>query len=454
MEALPRDTIAAIATPGGESAIAIIRVSGPAVLEIAAPLIRAPVALQHLPSHRLVKASLVDPRTGRVVDDALCAVLRAPRSYTGEDTVEIFCHGSPALARMLVDRLIGQGARPAEPGEFTRRAFLNGRLDLAQAEAVALLISARTERAVTLAARGVAGELSTRLKALRDGLLDVTASLEVAMDFPDDATAPAHEEIERNIKSLSLQAESLLGAARTGYVAHAGVTISIIGAPNAGKSSLFNALLGRERAIVTPEAGTTRDVLEGTIVVAGVPVRLLDTAGLGTPRDHIDAEGMRRAQHAIEQSDAVIAVVDGSRPREATEWSFSEVIGRKPVIVVLSKSDLQPHPGTAAPSDAVRSSVKTEGGLDELLSRLEAEVEQCAGRDSDESAVVASIRQIELLETLSRSIRSAAALLFTEPLEIGLIELRSALEAVSALLGIEVGDSVLDTVFARFCVGK
>jgi tRNA modification GTPase len=205
---------------------------------------------------------------------------------------------------------------------------------------------------------------------------------------------------------------------------------------------------------VTPEAGTTRDVLEGTIVVAGVPVRLLDTAGLGTPRDHIDAEGMRRARHAIEQSDVVIAVVDGSRPHEPNEWSFSDVVGGKPAIVVLSKSDLPSHSGTAAQFEAVRSSVKTPGGLDELLSRLVARVEQCAGRDSDETAVVASIRQIELLEMLTRSIRNAAALLFTEPLEIGLIELKSGLEAVSALLGIEVGDSVLDTVFARFCVGK
>jgi tRNA modification GTPase len=375
----------------------------------------------------------------------MCAILRAPRSYTGEDTVEIFCHGSPALARMLVERLITQGARLAEPGEFTRRAFLNGRLDLAQAEAVALLISARTERAVALAARGVAGVLSSRLRALLDGLLGVTASLEVALDFPDDATPPDQEEIANHIEMLSTESESLLNA---------GLTVAIIGAPNAGKSSLFNALLGRERAIVTPEAGTTRDVLEGTIVVAGVPVRLLDTAGLGTPRDDLDAEGMRRAQRAIDESDAVIAVVDGSVDPGSTEWAFIDVVERKPVIVVLSKSDLGCHPRASGPPGGVQTSVKTEQGLDGLLSRLEAEVERRAGRDADETVVVASIRQIELLETLSRSIRTAGALLSSQPLEIGLVELRTALAAVSSLLGIEVGDSVLDTVFARFCVGK
>jgi tRNA modification GTPase len=438
----------------GESAIAIIRVSGPAAIEAAAALVRGPTSLQAVESHRLVRATLVDPSTGSRLDEALCAVMRAPRSYTGEDTVEIFCHGSPALARMLVERLVDQGARLAEPGEFTRRAFLNGRLDLAQAEAVALLVGARTERAVTLAARTVSGELSCRLQALRQGLLDVIAGLEVALDFPGDAVGPDQGTIAGDINMLQRSAESLLDAARKGCVAHAGLTVAIVGAPNAGKSSLFNALLGRERAIVTAEAGTTRDVLEGTILVGGVPVRLLDTAGLGAPRDPIDAEGMRRARGAIAESDILLAVVDGSRRGETNDWSFSDESPSTPVIVVLSKSDLGRDPEISSPADAVPASVKIDGGLDALWERLQIEVGRRAGTDAEETTLVASLRQLELLDTLASSLQRAAGALPGQPVEIGLIELRSALGAVSALLGTDVGDSILDTIFARFCVGK
>src|SRR5262245_14177083 len=204
--------------------------------------------------------------------------MRAPGSYTGEDTVEIFCHGSPTLARMVLDRLIERGARPADPGEFTRRAFLNGRLDLAQAEAVALLIGARTERAVLQAARGIAGDLSRRLEALRQGVLEIIASLEVMLDFPDDGILTDTTKICSDIECLQVDSATLWSAARQGNATHAGLTIAIIGAPNAGKSSLFNALLGADRAIVMPQAGTTRDVVEATTVIGGVQIRLRDTA--------------------------------------------------------------------------------------------------------------------------------------------------------------------------------
>jgi len=431
-----------------------VRVTGPAAVEVAAPLIRSRKALASLESHRLTRVTVVDPGTGRAIDDALCAVMRAPRSYTGEDTVEISCHGGPALARMLVERLVGQGARLAEPGEFTRRAFLNGRLDLAQAEAVALLISARTERAVTLAARGIAGDLSKRLWALRQGLLEVVASLEVALDFPDDATAPDEHLVGKNISILQDESERLLSAARRGQVAHTGLTIAIVGPPNAGKSSLFNALLGRERAIVTPEAGTTRDVIEGTIVVSGVPIRLLDTAGIGAPRDHVDAEGMRRARHAVEESDILVVVVDGSSSSQGPDWRFMDDLPERPHITALSKSDLWHRAPGTTPAGVIPASVKIGGGLDALRSRLGIEVEQRSGADADESAIVATIRQIELLEALSNSIRQAGTALSIHPTEISLIELRAGLDAVSGLLGVEVGDSVLDTVFSRFCVGK
>lgn len=398
-----------------------------------------------------MRVTLIDPRTGRAIDDALCTVMRAPRSFTGEDTVEIFCHGSPALARILVERLVAQGARLADPGEFTRRAFVNGRLDLAQAEAVALLISARTERAVTLAARGIGGDLSRRIVALRDGLVEVVASLEVALDFPDDVAGPEEAALSNIINSLCCTADGLLSASRRGLIAHSGLTVAIVGAPNAGKSSLFNALLGRERAIVMAEAGTTRDVIEGTIAVGGVPIRLLDTAGLGRPRDPIDAQGMRRTRQAIEESDFLIRVVDGSRPPEGA--AIEEFPGKRS-IVVLSKSDLGRHPQSEFRREAIESSVMTAGGLDALMGQFTAEVEQRSGGDLEEGAIIASVRQLDLLETLAGSIRRARAALSMHPTEIALIELRAALDAASALLGVQIGDAVLDVIFSRFCVGK
>jgi tRNA modification GTPase len=461
------DTIAALATPSGESAVAVVRISGPGALATAAPLVRSRAALEELESHRLTRVRLVDPRTGERIDDALCAVMRAPRSYTGEDTVEISCHGSPALARMLLGRLVDLGARLAEPGEFTRRAFLNGRLDLAQAEAVALLISARTERAVALAARGMAGDLSRRVRAFRESLVGAMASLEVALDFPDEVPEPDQTGNTNSIIELASHADAMVSAARRGLAVHAGLTMAIVGAPNAGKSSLFNALLGRERAIVTPEAGTTRDVLDATMVIGGVPVCLLDTAGLGTPRDPIDAEAMARSRRAMEESDLLIHVIDGSIPLGADAGIEPGNLARicddpeggrtsagKPRLVVLAKSDLGLHPTAACVEGAVPATVKGEGGLDAVHQMLQREVRErsCEGAAGD--AVIASLRQVELLEAMAGGARRASEALKANPIEIALIELRGALDAASDLLGIQTGEAVLDAIFSRFCVGK
>jgi tRNA modification GTPase len=477
-EARATDTIAALATPSGEGAIAVVRVSGPAALEIAAPLIAwtqagakagaqagdpagrdleagAPAPgprreLAGLESHRLTRVTLVDPETGEVVDDALCVVMRGPRSYTGEDVVEISCHGSPALARLLLDRLIGLGARLAAPGEFTRRAFLNGRIDLAQAEAVALLISARTERAIALAARAMAGDLSRRLATIRQALIETIARLEVALDFPDDVSEPDQEEIVSNIKYLCVSTDALLTASRRGLVTHAGLTVAIVGAPNAGKSSLFNALLGRDRAIVTAEPGTTRDVLEGTISINGVPVRLLDTAGIGNPLDLIDAEAMVRSRRAMAESDFAILVLDGSR---APEPLCARELHEKPVMVVLAKSDLSTHPAMAW-IEGVAASVKREGGLDAVRDRLALEVSKRSGGAMSADSISASVRQVEVLDAMASGVRRAHAGVGMHPTEIALIELRAALDSASELLGVQVGEAVLDAIFSRFCVGK
>jgi tRNA modification GTPase len=427
-------------------------VSGPTAIETLAPLVVGSVPLADVSSHRLRRVRIVDPSSGRPLDEALCVVMRAPRSYTGEDVVELSCHGSPALLRVVVDGILRGGARLAAPGEFTRRAFLNGRLELAQAEAVALLIGARTARAVALAARALAGGLSEPVHAVHGALLDVIAGLEVTLDFPEEGVGTDLPEAAAAVARLSDDARRLLVGAREGRVVQEGLTVAIVGAPNAGKSSLLNALVGRERAIVSPLPGTTRDVVEATIVIAGVPVRLLDTAGLGTPGDQVEAEGMRRTRRAIDEAHLLVAIVDGSVPRPAVAPDLKAQV---PIISVRSKSDLPFHPAAAPGSaDCVPVSAVTGAGLDVLVDRLAVEIGRVAGQNGDEGTVVASLRQIELLERLVGSLAVAAAALLVEPLEAALVDLRTALGLTSALMGVDVGDAVLDRIFSTFCLGK
>jgi tRNA modification GTPase len=435
----------------GESAVGIIRVSGPGAIDTVARVLKTRAPLESFPSHTLRRVAVVDPATGERVDEALCAVMRAPRSYTGEDVVELSCHGSPALLRMVTRWLIEAGARLAEPGEFTRRAFVNDRLDLAQAEAVALLIGARTERAVALAARALAGGLSGRVRALREALLDLVAGLEVTLDFPDEHVGIDVEKARHAVERLRGQVERLAAAARQGRVVHEGLTVALVGPPNAGKSSLLNALLGRDRAIVAPTPGTTRDVVESAIAVEGVPVRLLDTAGLGLPGDPIEAEGIRRSRRAIEESDLLVVVLDGSIEPDARVLAETASRAR---ILVRAKSDLFPHPAAAALADTVAVSALSGAGLDALAGCLAKEVGRRAVSLGDEGGIVASLRQMELLEGLARALGSGAAALASAPLEVALVDLREALGRASSLLGVEVRDAVLDRIFSTFCLGK
>ena len=374
--------------------------------------------------------------------------MRAPRSYTGEDVVELSCHGSPALLRAVLERLCAQGARLAAPGEFTRRAFVNGRLDLAQAEAVALLISARTERAVILAARGVAGELGRRLRGVRERVLDLVAGLEVTLDFPEDGVGTEPPAAADAVQGLIAEVAALRERARRGRVVHEGVTVALVGAPNAGKSSLLNALVGRERAIVSPIAGTTRDVIEATIELRGIPIRLLDTAGIASPRDAVEAEGIRRSRAAIEESDLLLVVVDGS---SAVSRDVLDETAAHPRIVVRAKSDLGIDPSTGLLEDAVDVSSLTGAGLEVLSDRIGRMI---ATGSEGGGEVMASLRQIEGLEALDRALVAAERSLKDAPVEVALVDFGQALREVSALLGVEVGDAVLDRIFETFCLGK
>jgi tRNA modification GTPase len=447
----PDDTIVAVATPPGESAIGVIRVSGPDAISIVTPLLRAARPLAEFPSHMLRRVAVVDPKSGERVDEALGVVMRAPRSYTGEDVVELSCHGSPALLRMVVLWLVDGGARLAAPGEFTRRAFLNGRLDLARAEAVALMIGARTDRAVTLAARALAGGLADQVYALRDRLVDLIAGLEVTLDFPEEHVGHDVGAARQIVVGLRSEAESWLEAARRGRIVHTGLTVALVGPPNAGKSSLLNALLGRERAIVSAVPGTTRDVVEGTIVLGGVPIRLLDTAGIDSPRDAIEAEGIRRSRRAMDESDLLLVVLDGSI---APDRSVLDETAGRARFIVCTKSDLSAHPESAALRDALSASAFVKEGTTALRERLAQEVELLAGVAGDEGGIVASARQIELLELLRRTLMAAEASLAIAPLEAALVDLKEALTCTGSVVGVEVGDAVLDRIFSAFCLGK
>ena len=420
--------------------------SGPRAIAIASTLVRGRTPLDALPSHTQRHVVIADPVSGQRLDDALCAVMRAPRSYTGEDVVELSCHGSPALLRTVIERLCAQGARLASPGEFTRRAFVNGRMDLAQAEAVALLIGARTERAVMLAARGVAGELGHTLRALREQLLDLMAGLEVALDFPEDGVGIDPAKAAVAVEALLADVMALRQDAQRGRLVHDGVTVALVGAPNAGKSSLLNALVGRERAIVSDMAGTTRDVIEATIELDGIPIRLLDTAGIGAPRDAVEAEGIRRSRAAIGDSDLLLVVVDGSCPPSG---AVLEETAPRPRIIVRAKSDLPTDPAAARLEGAVDISAITGAGLAVLTERICRSVTTAGGGE-----LVASLRQMEGLEALQVALIAARRALTEAPVEVALVDFKDALQHVSSLLGVDVGDAVLDRIFATFCLGK
>jgi tRNA modification GTPase len=377
--------------------------------------------------------------------------MRAPRSYTGEDVVELSCHGSPALLRLVLLWLVAGGARLAAPGEFTRRAFLNGRLDLAQAEAVALMIGARTDRAVALAARALAGGLSEQVRGLQARLVDVIAGLEVTLDFPEEGVGHDVQSARIAVRELRVEAERWLEGARHGRVIHNGLTVALVGPPNAGKSSLLNALVGQDRAIVSDVPGTTRDIVEGGVVLAGVPVRLLDTAGIEAPRDEIEAEGIRRSRRAMDESDLLLVVLDGSV--EPDKRVLAQTASR-PRVLVRAKSDLQAHPAAVVVPGAQPVSALTGEGMDALRDYLTREVEILAGASGDEGRIVASVRQIALLESLRADLAAAEAALGDTPLEAVLVDLNAALAAAGKILGVDVSDAVIDRVFSNFCLGK
>lgn len=445
----PDDPIAALATPAASSALAVIRVSGPGSLRLLSGLAGDRRDFTRLEGHTLHRCVLRDG--GEEVDEVLLAVYKAPRSYTGEEGAEIFCHGSMPVIQRLMSLLMRSGFRAAGPGEFTQRAFLNGRMDLTRAEAVNEIVRARTDRARSLALQRLGGAIEKRILAAKDLLVDLRASLEVMIDYPDDESADAVDAagLEEAISIL----EGLARTYRQGRVYQEGVAVAIAGATNAGKSSLFNLMLRQDRAIVSEVHGTTRDWLEGVASIEGIPVRLYDTAGLRDSSDPLEIEGMRRTRQVIDGADAVVYLVDGTRGMKAAD---QELIagwnGPAPLLLAWNKTDL---PGSLpVPDSFIPMSAATGEGIE----RIERAIVQAALGDlpSDTAEpLVDSERQRDsiacALAALQRFREARASGVTPDLLAIDLSE---ALRALAEITGEVTSAEILERMFSRFCVGK
>ncbi|HUI08477.1 MAG TPA: tRNA uridine-5-carboxymethylaminomethyl(34) synthesis GTPase MnmE [Verrucomicrobiae bacterium] len=451
------DTIAAISTPIGEGGIAIIRVSGPRAFDLADKLFHPSRGRpSEFPSHTIHFGTA--GTNGEVVDQVMLTVMRAPRTYTKEDTVEINCHGGILTARKLLSLCLQNGVRLAEPGEFTKRAFLNGRIDLTQAEAVMDLIRARTDRAHTLAVHELEGHLSAKVNDLRERLITMLAHIEAHIDFPEEDIAPnTRDSLLRDMQTALALLQSLLATAREGKILREGITTAIVGRPNVGKSSLFNALLGQDRSIVTPVPGTTRDTVEELANIHGVPFRLIDTAGIRHARGRIETIGVRRTRNALEHSEFVLHILDTSRPFSHADHEIATHCTNKRAILVLNKADLPRRlrlPTEFTDYEAIPLSATTGEGLPDLRQKL-AQLAFSGAAGSSETAVAINERhRLSLSSAYNLLTLCANSMTNADPIEVVSQQLRLALDAIGEVTGKTVTDDILERVFSTFCIGK
>ncbi|NLM45750.1 MAG: tRNA uridine-5-carboxymethylaminomethyl(34) synthesis GTPase MnmE [Firmicutes bacterium] len=461
---LAEDTIAAISTPPGEGGIGIVRMSGPAAFAIGKKIFSFAGTVIEPQSHRLYYGHVIDPETGAHIDEALIAFMRAPRTYTREDVVEINCHGGIMPLAKTLQTVLTCGARLAEPGEFTQRAFLNGRIDLAQAEAVIQIIRAKSETAMKLGLKQLQGRLSREVKELRRRLLALLARVEASIDFPEhhDVEEVARAEILTQAKYCLEQTEMLLATATQGRILREGLKTAIIGLPNVGKSSLLNALLREQRAIVTAIPGTTRDVLEENINLGGVLLTVIDTAGIRATEDEVERLGVERSREALAEADLVLFVLDSSLGFRKEEGQLLAAVGEKPCIVVANKTDLltekeavlEEIAAKAAPRTVVPMSLLTGEGLD-LLEKTIIDTVFAGAATVGEGAMVTSIRHKNALARAKEALEELLAA--TEAgMEIDLlaIDLTGALEALGEITGENVSSDLLQEIFSTFCIGK
>lgn len=444
------ETIVAVASPFGPGAIALIRISG----EEALPLAGLALGLnpESLEERRATRGTVSDSE-GEVIDDVLVTMFRGPRSYTGEDVVEISTHGGVLVVQRVLGRLLECGARSAEPGEFTQRAFINGKMDLTQAEAVMDVISAQTDLALKAAQHQLEGRIGVETEALRAELLAVVAHLEAYIDFPDEDIDPdTGEQLTSRLRHVRSEVMRLLGTAEQGRILREGAKVVIFGEPNVGKSSLLNLLLGQERAIVSEIAGTTRDTVEEVLNLGGIPVRLIDTAGLRESADQVEKSGVERAISQVQGADLVLEVVDGSQPESGSRPRPEHKIDRR--ILVLNKSDLGQHPDWVEGPGTVSVSCREGSGLEELTAAVG---EQFAfhGANWGQEAVAVNARHQDCLRRSEAAINAALEQLRKglSP-ELAAVDLRIGLDAIGEVAGRVEAEELLGEIFGRFCIGK
>ncbi|HQB12804.1 MAG: tRNA modification GTPase MnmE [Candidatus Omnitrophica bacterium ADurb.Bin292] len=456
------DTIAAIATPLGEGGISVIRLSGPGAFDCLRPffLSTSRKSPDTFPPNTIHWGRVVDSE-GKLIDQVLLSVFRSPQSYTGQDVLEVSCHGGLAVTKRILGLFLSNGARHAEPGEFTRRAFLNGKIDLSQAEAVLDLIHAKSNRSLDIAIRQLTGELSKRFQGLKDLILRLLAHMEAYIDFPDEnLEVDVSSGMERQFSELLKTIRALLEGFDRNQLVREGALVTIVGKPNAGKSSLFNALLERDRALVSELPHTTRDHLEESLEIKGFYVRLRDTAGLvSTPEQALDKLGMDRTLRALKESHLVLFLTDGSRPLDDSDQHvFEQIPNGKKVIILINKSDLPEKlertelARLTGRTDPVGISTKTREGLKEIEQQIAAFLEQDMAGEGEQVTRLrhkrALEKALELIERAELSFREK------ERFELITIDLRAALEIMKELTGEVHSEELLDMIFSEFCIGK
>ncbi|MDP7552271.1 MAG: tRNA uridine-5-carboxymethylaminomethyl(34) synthesis GTPase MnmE [Nitrospinaceae bacterium] len=456
------DTIAAIATPVGEGSVSIIRISGQGALPIASKLFRSPngESVGEITPHRVHFGIIHDPANGQCIDEVLLTWFKAPKSFTAEDVVEISAHGGLFVSSRILGLILDQGAHPAEPGEFTRRAFTNGRIDLSQAEAVADLIAAASERALQSAIGQLKGQLSEQLNGLYDRLLSILSQIEAAIDFPEeDLDFEESDRSENEIRSIREEVDALIRTYRQGKIFREGVSVALVGKPNVGKSSLLNALLQEDRAIVTPHPGTTRDTIEERVRIRDIHINIIDSAGLRSHPETIEEEGIRRTRSAVERADLVLVIFDRSQPLDANDDLMHREVGDKTKLIIVNKCDLREDwPASVLKekfpdAEPILISAKVARGLDTLVDSIHSHILE--GPAPGEGIFITRERHrthlAQASEALKKTLDSLEQKLSEEFVA---TDLTIAMNHLGAILGKTIEDDLLDQIFSTFCIGK
>ncbi|MHA6252980.1 tRNA uridine-5-carboxymethylaminomethyl(34) synthesis GTPase MnmE [Oceanobacillus sp. CAU 1775] len=455
------DTITAISTPIGEGAIAIVRLSGREAINITNELFNGKNLLE-ADTHTINYGKIIDPETGDIADEVMVSVMRAPRTFTREDIIEINCHGGMVAVNRVLEILLSKGARLAEPGEFTKRAFLNGRIDLSQAEAVMDLIRAKTDKAMSVALKQMDGRLSKLISKLRQELLETVAHVEVNIDYPeyDDVEEMSHDMMRTKTKEVHTEIINLLEVAKQGKILREGIATAIIGRPNVGKSSLMNTLVQENKAIVTDIPGTTRDIIEEYVNVRGVPLRLVDTAGIRETEDIVEKIGVERSRQVLKESDLILYVLNHNEALTIEDEKLFEAVDGLDYIVIINKTDLEQKidmdqvKELAKDHPIITTSLIEEEGVDDLEKAIAATFFD-GDIDVGDMTYVSNIRHIQLLRQAKQALEDAMeGIEIGVPIDIVQIDVTRTWEFLGEIIGDTASDSLIDQLFSQFCLGK